>query len=421
GHRGAAVEALGRLRRDGLEVPETPEALVAQELVADAAAPAGDGARRFHVRRALGAGATGRVFLADDTLLGQPVALKLLQAGAGDDASAERQAYLRYVREAEAAGRLRHPNIVALLDADPARGLFVLELMAGGTLAERLATDGPLSLAHARRLALDLLAALGAAHDRGIVHRDVKPANIFFDAAGNAKLGDFGAAHLADFGQTQTGGFLGTVAYMSPEQISASPIGFAADLYGLGVTLFEALAGRPPFLGPDLVGQHLAEAPPAIGSLREGATNAHDETLARALAKAPADRFGSASDMAAAVAAWPTEEIARTVRAERAAIATATDDDAPADRDLGATSGGRLSVRWDPRTARDVLVEVRDEPLDDAALDEIRRLAALGAPDVQRVLRVSADRRQIWYEVVEGDGITRVAPEVLTADGGPSP
>ena len=196
---------------------------------------------------------------------------------------------------------------MALHDAQPASGLFVFELMAGGTLADRLAAGGPLTPAAARRLALDLLAALGAAHERGIVHRDVKPANVFFDAAGNAKLGDFGAAHLADFGQTQSGGFLGTLAYMSPEQITNAPLGVAADLYALGATLFEALTGRPPFLGPDLVGQHLGEKPAAPTAVRPGLRPVHDQTLLRALAKAPADRFGSAAEMADAVAAWPVD------------------------------------------------------------------------------------------------------------------
>ena len=274
GFRGAATEVVERLRQDQPALPRAPEDFIALE-EAEAAAAEGDGvlpakraasaatavARRFEIRRLLGGGATGRVYEAVDTLLGISVALKLLQLG-GAPADPERQAYLRFAREAEAAGRLRHPNIVALHDAQPLSGLFVFELMAGGTLAERLATTGPLTPAAGRRLALDLLAALGAAHERGIVHRDVKPANVFFDVAGNAKLGDFGGAHLADFGQTQSGGFLGTLAYMSPEQISNAPIGAAADFYGLGATLFEALTGRPPFLGPDLVGQHLGEAPP---------------------------------------------------------------------------------------------------------------------------------------------------------------
>jgi serine/threonine-protein kinase len=407
GLRAAAAEILARLRVETPTLPASPEEFVGleeAELAATGrAAEDAGGARRFRVGKLLGAGATGRVFLADDTLLGQPVALKLLSVGAGASGP-ERQAYLRYAREAEAAGRLRHPNIVALHDADPTLGLFVLELMPGGTLAERVSAEGPLSLAHARRLALDLLAALGAAHERGIVHRDVKPANVFYDAAGNAKLGDFGAAHLADFGQTQTGGFFGTVAYMSPEQIAGGAIGVGADLYALGVTLFFALTGRPVFLGPDLVAQHLGEAPPAASSLRSELPRALDDVLARALAKAPGDRFGSAAEMAAAVAAWPTDVTPGAAEPAPAPVvpleeATSADEI----RDLGATVRGRLLLRREPRTARLVLVEQNDEPLDDAALEDVRRRAAAGGPTVQRVLRLSDDRREIWYEALDGD------------------
>ncbi|HEY2730703.1 MAG TPA: serine/threonine-protein kinase [Polyangia bacterium] len=406
GLRGAAAEVLARLRRDTPSLPASPDQFVAleeAELAATTRAPRGaEGTRRFRIGKLLGAGATGRVYLADDTLLGQPVALKLLTVGAASSGP-ERQAYLRYAREAEAAGRLRHPNIVALHDTDPALGLFVFELMPGGTLAERVGAEGPLSVAHARRLALDLLAALGAAHERGIVHRDVKPPNVFYDAAGNAKLGDFGAAHLADFGQTQTGGFFGTVAYMAPEQITGGAIGVAADLYALGVTLFQALTGRPPFLGPDLVAQHLGEAPPAASSLRPELSRAHDDALARALAKAPQDRFGSAAEMAAAIAAWPTEAAASAVAAAPAPVVP-LEDAAVADdvRELGVTARGRLLARRDPRTARLVLVEQRTLPLDDAALADVRRRAAAGGPHVQRVLRVSDDRREIWYEALDG-------------------
>src|SRR5450432_3243729 len=181
GFHGAAVELLARLRRrqpgldgsagsdgsDGSDgsagsagfLPPTPEDLAALE---DAEAAAAGGAtssglgRRFQIRRLLGGGALGRVYEAIDTLLGTPVALKLLAIGDGGG-DAERQAYLRFARETEAAGRLRHPNIVALHDAQPAAGLFVFELMVGGTLADHLAAGGPRSLAGVRRLALDLL------------------------------------------------------------------------------------------------------------------------------------------------------------------------------------------------------------------------------------------------------------------------
>jgi eukaryotic-like serine/threonine-protein kinase len=406
GLSGAAAELAGRLHHADPSVPRVAaEVALLEEAVAETGRdgpPSGDVGRRYHLRRLLGAGAIGRVYEAFDSLLGAPVALKLLAVGGGAGGDPERQAYLRFVREAEAAGRLRHPNIVALADAQPAAGLFVFELLAGGTLAERLAASGPLPLAAARRLALDLLAALGAAHERGIVHRDVKPSNVLFDAAGNAKLGDFGSAHLADFGQTQTGGFFGTVAYMSPEQITGAPIGFSADLYALGATLVEALTGEPPFLGPDLVAQHLGEPPPRPSARRPGLSALHDRVLARALAKSPGDRFTSAIEMAEAVSAWPTEGAAAAPRAPEPVVATGDEPVAPYEQELGRTRDARFLMRHDPRTAREVLVEERAAPLDAAALGELRAAAAAGGPQVQRVLRLSEDRRTIWYETVAG-------------------
>jgi eukaryotic-like serine/threonine-protein kinase len=410
GFRGAAAEVVARLRQDEPTLPPSPEEFVALEeaevtAAGRAAVDVGVVRRRFRIQRMLGAGATGRVYLADDTLLGRPVALKLLQVGSGG-VGPERQAYLRYAREAEAAGRLRHPNIVALYDADPALGLFVLELMTGGTLADRL-SGGPLSPAAARRLGLDLLAALGAAHERGIVHRDVKPANVFFDVAGNAKLGDFGTAHLADFGQTQTGGFLGTVAYMAPEQITGATIGAAADLYALGVTLYEALTARPPFLGPDLVAQHLGESPPPPSSLRPALLLLHDRTLLRALAKAPGDRFASAAEMAEVLARWPVDlepgAGLPAVAAPPPVPAAVPVRDEPETREIGRTASGRLLLHRDLRTGRVVLAEERGEPIDDEGRAAIRALAAAGGPYVQRVLRLDDDRRTIWYEAIEGE------------------
>src|SRR5690606_3187921 len=134
---------------------------------------------------------------------------------------------------------------------------------------------------------LDVLAGLELIHQRGVIHRDVKPDNIFFDARGTAKLGDFGVAHLLDLGQTQTGGLIGTLAYVAPEQITGAPLTITADLYALGVTLFEALTGRLPFLGPDFVAQHLGETPPAPSTLASEVAASWDPIVARLLEKDP--------------------------------------------------------------------------------------------------------------------------------------
>jgi hypothetical protein len=191
---------------------------------------------------------------------------------------------------------------------------------------------------------------------------------------------------------------------MSPEQITGAPIGYSADLYALGATLLEALTGQPPFLGPDLVAQHLGEAPPRPSARRPGLAPQHDEVLARALAKAPSARFASAIEMAEAVAAWPTEGAVITPPP----AATAPPEELPAatpppERELWRTSEVRLVERHDPRTAREVIVEERAAPLAGEALDELRATAAAGGPHVQRVLQLSDDRRTICYEFVPGE------------------
>jgi len=453
----AAATALGaRIHRTHPGHPRDPTAILALDRAEQAArqrdplqgprpgpereagAEGGLVQRRFRVLRLLGAGATSQVFLAEDTLLGHEIALKLLVVGT-HAAGAERLAYQRFAREAEAVGRLRHPNIVALYDADASAGMFVMEYLPGGTLADRLARAAPLAPGVVRRLGLDLLSALTVAHDHGLVHRDVKPANILFDVAGNAKLADFGAAHLADFGQTQTGGLMGTVAYMSPEQITGSGIGPAADLYAAGVTLFEALTGQLPFPGPDIVAQHLGEPAPAPSGVRAARGGAgkldarHDAVLWRALEKDPAQRFASAEEMAEAIRGWPESGAESGPEFGLLAAAVAPrpglePPGGPAISDAARTeelrlgrsaSGGTLYRRHDPRLERTVLVERRTASLDEdpAALQRVRNLASAGGPMIQRVLGISPDGHAIVYEWIDGP---RVAIEDLEPPWGPT-
>jgi eukaryotic-like serine/threonine-protein kinase len=417
----AADEIARRLHAAYPDLPDSAAAIAELELSARSGrALSAEPLRRFGELRLIGAGTLGRVYAAEDRLLGETVVLKILAVGAGGS-DEERLAFQRFVREAEASSRLKHPNIVRLRDVDQRAGILVLEYLPGGTLAATLARQGRLPPAAVRRLALELLSALAAAHRAGIVHRDVKPANVFYDAAGNAKLADFGAAHLADFGGTQTAGFIGTLAYLSPEQISGAPIGPEADLYGLGATLFEALTGRLPFLGPDIVGQHLGEMPPQPSALHPGLAAAHDEVLERALRKRPGDRFASADAMAEAIRAWPVEVDLggpRALAGDPAAtgpvrVRTPAPGVPPARVALGRTARGLLHATRDARVGRHVLLEELDAPLTPEGRTALWALARAGGPHVQRVLALIDGDRAVVYEAPEGD---LVPAEALAPD-----
>lgn len=299
GLRDAARDVLMEARAHDQSLPLDVDRLVREARAAERAlSPAGDEEReiviagRYRVGALIGAGSAGRVCQGHDEVTGRDCAIKLLHMTGGRG----NQAFERFVREARLAISLRHPNLVEVYDVSSDQGYLVMELMTGGSLAERIA-ERPLPGPQARRMSLDVLAGLELAHQRGVIHRDIKPANIFFDARGTAKLGDFGVAHLIDLGQTQTGGLIGTLAYMAPEQITGARLTMAADLYGLGVTLFEALTGRLPFLGPDFVAQHLGDTPPLARALCPDIAPGWDAILARLLCKSPGDRYGSIEEL----------------------------------------------------------------------------------------------------------------------------
>jgi eukaryotic-like serine/threonine-protein kinase len=242
---------------------------------------------RYRLLERLAVGWMSEVWTAHDLELDRRVAVKLL----GRDADPE-----RFEREARAAAALSHPNICTLYDYGDIDGrrYIVLELLAGGSLEDRLPTGRPLSDPDAARIAQELASALAYAHAQGVVHRDVKPANVLFDEDGRAKLTDFGIARLTDASTlTEAGTILGTAAYISPEQARGEPVGPAADVYAFGVILYRLLTGQLPFEGDNAIhvaAMHAAEEPRPIASLRPDAPPDLERLAMLALAKSPQDR-----------------------------------------------------------------------------------------------------------------------------------
>jgi eukaryotic-like serine/threonine-protein kinase len=255
-------------------------------------------AGRYRLRGVLGRGGMGEVWRALDEQLHRDVAVKLLAASAVRTPDMEE----RFRREALAVARLNQRRVAGLFDYVQADGVsfIVMELLDGESLAQRLARDGVLPPAEAAEIVAQAAEGLQAAHDAGITHRDIKPANIMLTAHG-VKLLDFGLAATAwDAGLTSTGMMVGTLAYLSPERAEGTPGSAAGDIYALGVVLYEALAGRPPFDAdnPLALVHAQAEGPPELPASTPPWLA---DVCLRALAPSPADRFPSATAFATAV------------------------------------------------------------------------------------------------------------------------
>jgi class 3 adenylate cyclase len=253
------------------------------------------------VKRFLGEGGKKRVFLAHDTRLDRDVAFSLIKTE-GLDASG----LARVRREAQAMGRLGdHPNIVTVFDIGEEAGqpCIVCQYMEGGSVEDLVeqAPDHRLPIDQTLQMASEVCQALRHAHDRGIIHRDVKPGNIWLTADGHAKLGDFGLAVALDLSRlTQAGMMVGTVAYMPPEQALGGKVDTRSDLYGLGATLYEMACGRPPFSGHDpvaVVSQHLNTPPVAPSFHNPSLPPALNDLILKLLAKDPDDRPSSADEV----------------------------------------------------------------------------------------------------------------------------
>ena len=266
----------------------------------------------YRIDAPLGAGGMGEVYRAWDTRLKRAVALKVISSGIA--MSAEQLA--RFEREARAVASLNHPNVLAVHDLGTVEDTpyVVFELLEGETLKERLAR-GALPVRKAVELGIQVCRGLAAGHARGIVHRDVKPANLFVTSDGTVKILDFGLARetavaVADLGEADTPSFtvagvvLGTPAYMSPEQVRGQSVDARSDLFSLGATLYEMLAGRRAFDGAtaaDLLTAVLTKDPAEMGTPSGAVPPSLERVVRRCLEKDPEERFQSARDVSFAL------------------------------------------------------------------------------------------------------------------------
>jgi serine/threonine protein kinase len=271
-------------------------------------------ADRYRVEGVLGRGGMGEVRAGSDLLLGREVAIKLLHHGLSGDERFNR----RFENEARAAARLAHPNVVHVYDAGEhdGRPFIVMERLDGRTLADEIAA-GQFTEQRAREVGAQMLAALEAAHAANVLHRDMKPSNVLLASDGSVRVGDFGIAK-SDYSTdgTTTGTVVGTLAYLSPERLHGAPATRSSDCYSVGVVLYEALAGRRPYVADNPVG--LLDAmqrgrPAPLDELRPDVDKAFCLAIMRAISPDESQRFSGAAEFAAALRTDPVRR--ETVRA----------------------------------------------------------------------------------------------------------
>ena len=300
----------------------------------------------YRILEQIGAGAMGEVYRARDERLGREVAIKVIRAASSGNADHLR----RFELEARAAAALNHPNIVAVYDVGQDEGspYIVCELLEGQTLRMRL-SEGPLPVRSAVDYSLQIVQGLIAAHERRIVHRDLKPENLFVTREGRIKILDFGVAKLqatTEEGRsveemttvTKTGAVVGTVAYMSPEQLRGRAVDHRSDLFSVGSILYETLTGRRPFRGEtevDTITAVLRENPPELELEEARIPVAFQQVVRHCLEKEPEKRFQSARDLAFAL-----ENVPEAAYRASSFWASETMDEGSALGDCGNTSGG---------------------------------------------------------------------------------
>jgi eukaryotic-like serine/threonine-protein kinase len=282
---------------DGAPIASTPRIQsIRSQLTSEAGAVIDS---RYAIRGLLGKGSMARVYLAEDTVTGEPVAVKLLE----QELARRRGLRERFLREIDVARKLEHPNIGRILGAGEREGrgpYLVIEYLFGESLGEMVRRIGVIDPALMLPLIRNAASALGAAHRAGIIHRDIKPDNIFLvgaiDAPHDIKVLDFALAKLQEGNLTGVGMAVGTLAYMAPEQAITDQVDARSDIYGLGVVMFRLFTGRLPFTVMDrarLIGSHIFVAPPRPTEIRPEIDPRLEEVILTALRKSPDNRYPS--------------------------------------------------------------------------------------------------------------------------------
>jgi serine/threonine-protein kinase len=358
----------------------------------------------YEVLGRLGAGGMGTVFKARHARMKRVVALKVLSASLIEDESFVK----RFQREVETIARLSHPNIVLAYDADEAEAgpFLVMEFVQGRDLDSLVDEQGPLSIAAVVDYTLQAARGLAYAHAKGIIHRDVKPANLLLDSTGTIKLTDLGVARLTNSdgatsvsGITETGGVIGSVYFMSPEQaLDSTSIDFRADIYSLGATLYYLLVGDAPYQGPNMMAvllKHRDEPIPSLAAARPGLPGLVDTLFHRMVAKAPADRYQTMSEVVSVL-----EALKESLSSDFL--------EAPGDSALPA---GTIAIRPTPGRSRGLEATVGPAP---PALDSTHvQVASQGVEwSTLSVLLIEPSRVQsgIIRKYLQSQGIRNIAP-----------
>src|SRR5881397_509781 len=282
---------------------------------------------RYRIVEPIGTGGSSQVYLAQDTALNREVAIKVLDPAAAADGKLRQL----FVKEARALAQLSHPNIVAVYDVGEVDGLpfIVMEHLPGGSLKQRIERGGALRAGDAVRIAIEVANGLQFAHGKGIIHADLKPSNILFDANDTAKICDFGIARTPQE-DADTPQLFATAMYVAPERVEGKSATIASDVYGLGLVLYEMLVSKPPFTSTNasvLLRDHVIRQPVPPSHLRQSLPKELDSVALKALAKQPNLRYQKASDFA--VALQRIENIDKELATTRMVMADPLEDFIP--------------------------------------------------------------------------------------------